>query len=63
MQKMRQMAIGGLRSVPVLLAMSPGLIGCMSEQMQRYVGQDIRAVILDYGPPSGTIDLPDGGRA
>ena len=39
------------------------LVGCVSDTMRGYVGQDIRAVMLDYGPPIGEIDLGGGARA
>lgn len=34
--------------------------GCASEIMEGYVGQDITEVMIDYGPPSAVLDLPDG---
>jgi len=37
--------------------------GCVANTMQGYVGQDIRAVMLDHGPPVNEIDLGDGTRA
>ncbi|MFL5284560.1 MAG: hypothetical protein ACJ8AW_27125 [Rhodopila sp.] len=37
--------------------------GCVANTMQGYVGQDIRAVVLDHGPPVNEIDLGDGTRA
>lgn len=39
------------------------LSGCASEVMKTYVGKDITEVFMDYGPPAGAIDLPDGRRA
>ncbi len=48
------LAIGALM---VLLA------GCAARTMQGYVGQDIRAVELAYGPPVNQLDLGNGGRA
>jgi hypothetical protein len=53
----------GMRSVLALLGSLAVVAACMSQQMEGYVGQDIRAVMMDYGPPTGTFDLPDGGRA
>ena len=37
--------------------------GCAAETMRGYVGQDIRAVVLAYGPPANEIDLGGGTRA
>jgi hypothetical protein len=31
--------------------------------MRSYVGQDVRRIELDYGPPSNAIDLGNGQRA
>lgn len=39
------------------------LSGCAADTMRGYVGQDIRAVELAYGPPANEIDLGDGTRA
>jgi hypothetical protein len=39
------------------------LAGCAADTMRKYVGQDIRAVELDYGPPINQIDLGGGTRA
>jgi hypothetical protein len=39
------------------------LVGCAADTMRSYVGQDIRAVELTYGPPINRIDLGDGTRA
>jgi hypothetical protein len=37
--------------------------GCVADTMRGYVGQDIRAVMLAYGPPANEIDLGGGSRA
>lgn len=37
--------------------------GCVADTVRGYVGQDIRAVMLAYGPPAGEIDLGGGTRA
>lgn len=37
--------------------------GCVADTMRGYVGQDIRAVMLAYGPPANEIDLGGGARA
>ena len=39
------------------------LTGCVADTMRGYVGQDIRAVMLAYGPPANEIDLGGGTRA
>lgn len=39
------------------------LAGCVADTMRGYVGQDIRAVELAYGPPANQIDLGGGARA
>ena len=56
----------------VVLTLSVALItiaGCTpvgtrsSGIMQSYVGKDVAEAAMDYGPPTGTMDLPDGTRA
>jgi hypothetical protein len=47
----------------VIGALACPLVGCVSDTMRGYVGQDIRAVMLDYGRPMGEIDLGGGARA
>lgn len=37
--------------------------GCASEIMRGYVGGDITEPMLDYGPPSNVLELPDGRTA
>jgi len=37
--------------------------GCVANQMRGFIGQDIRAVQLTYGPPANEIDLGGGTRA
>lgn len=37
--------------------------GCAADTMRGYVGQDIRAVVLAYGPPANEVDLGGGTRA
>jgi len=39
------------------------LAGCATTIMQGYVGKSITEPILDYGPPTNAVDLPDGRRA
>ncbi|MFG6564917.1 hypothetical protein ACGYLI_11930 [Sulfitobacter sp. 1A13421] len=36
------------------------LTGCASQIMQGYVGKDITDAVLDYGPPTNVLELPDG---
>jgi predicted small secreted protein len=49
-------------SVAVCAALVP-LAACAADTMRGYVGQDIRAVTLAYGPPANEIDLGGGTRA
>ena len=37
--------------------------GCVADTMRGFVGQDINAVMLSYGPPLGQYDLGEGSRA
>jgi hypothetical protein len=46
-----------IRALVILVA------GCAAETMRGYVGQDIRAVEMAYGPPANQIDLGGGTRA
>jgi hypothetical protein len=39
------------------------LAACVADTMRSYVGQDIKAVELAYGPPVNQIDLGNGIRA
>jgi len=39
------------------------LSGCAADTMRGYVGQDIRAVMLAYGPAANEIDLGGGSHA
>jgi hypothetical protein len=52
-----------MKLVLVLYAMATLLYSCTADQMCTYVGQDIRAVELSYGPPLNQIDLGRGSRA
>lgn len=47
----------------VVLAGAFALAGCASGILQSYVGKDVTEVAMDYGPPAGVMDLPDGRRA
>lgn len=37
-----------------------GLAGCASSVMETYVGQDITDVVVRYGPPLHSFEMPDG---
>ena len=45
----------------VLLVVS--VAGCASTHMKQYMGQDIREVVIDSGPPINAFDMGDGQRA
>jgi hypothetical protein len=51
-----------IRMRPLILAVLL-LSGCVSTEMNRYVGQDISEVFMAYGRPENVFDLPDGRRA
>lgn len=51
-----------MRLTCVMVAIAT-LAGCASGVMQSYIGKDITEVAMDYGPPVGVMDLPDGRRA
>jgi hypothetical protein len=61
--------LGLIGSAKVLLArvvLPAGVVllaSCAADTMKGYVGQDIRAVELEYGPPVNQIDLGNGTRA
>jgi hypothetical protein len=46
-----------------LVLLSSLIVGCVSTHMKKYVGRDIRDVMLDSGPPMNAFDMPDGTRA
>lgn len=52
-----------MKRIVVLAATLLVLAGCASEIMKGYVGRDITDVVLDYGPPSNVVELPDGRTA
>jgi hypothetical protein len=52
-----------MKFVLILCVMAMPLVGCVADKMRSYVGQDIRAVELAYGPPVNQIDLGNGTRA
>ncbi len=39
------------------------LTRCVADTMRDYIGQDIHAVVLAYGPPANEVDLGGGTRA
>ena len=39
------------------------LAGCATSIMKGYVGQDIRQVVVERGPPQNAMDMGDGRRA
>ena len=46
-----------------LLVFSLLLSGCVSTHMKRYIGKDVRYIVLDDGDPERAMDMPDGTRA
>lgn len=52
-----------MKSILALCTLIILLIGCTADQMRTYIGQDIRSVELNYGPPVNQIDLGNGTRA
>jgi hypothetical protein len=52
-----------MKALVAICALVIPVAGCAAETMRGYVGQDIRAVVLAYGPPANEIDLGGGTRA
>ena len=52
-----------MRKIVVAAVVAFGLAGCATQILSSYVGKDVTEVAMDYGPPSGVMDLPDGSRA
>ncbi len=52
-----------MKAVLVICALAILVAGCVADTMRGYVGQDIRAVVLAYGPPANEVDLGRGSRA
>jgi hypothetical protein len=52
-----------MRTILAIVGAAALLFGCAADTMRTYVGQDIRAVELEYGAPSNQIDLGNGARA
>lgn len=47
----------------LLVASAIFLAGCAEQVMDSFVGQDISAVMTQYGPPTASFDMPDGRHA
>jgi hypothetical protein len=52
-----------VKSILILCLGVAVLVGCAADTMRSYVGQDVRNVELNYGPPANQIDLGNGTRA
>jgi hypothetical protein len=52
-----------MKLIVTLSAIAILLAGCAADTMRSYIGQDIRAVELTYGPPVNEIDLGNGTHA
>nr|WP_294504053.1 hypothetical protein [uncultured Rhodopila sp.] len=52
-----------MKLLPITVSAVLALAACAADTMKGYVGQDIRAVELAYGPPANQIDLGGGVRA
>ena len=52
-----------MKLVLALCIVASLLAACTADQMRTYIGQDIRSVELNYGPPVNQIDLGTGTRA
>lgn len=50
-------------SVALCVVFLLGACTTTTERLQRYAGQDIREVMVDYGEPGNAFDMPDGLRA
>ena len=50
--------------VNILIIFSLAIIsGCASTHMKQYIGEDVREIIIDNGPPINAFDIGDGRRA
>ncbi len=54
---------GSMKASLAICALVVLVAGCVADTMRGYVGQDIRAVMLAYGPPANEIDLGGSTRA
>src|SRR5664279_1921062 len=52
-----------MKLIPIIGCAVLALAACATDTMKGYIGQDIRAVELAYGPPVNQIDLGGGVRA
>jgi hypothetical protein len=52
-----------MKLIPAFCCTLALLTACVADEMRSYVGQDIRAVELAYGPPTSQVDLGGGTRA
>lgn len=52
-----------MKLVAFSTAIMMAVTGCASQILESYVGKDITEVAMDYGIPTGVMDLPDGRRA
>ena len=52
-----------MRTFVALSACVTFLSGCASQIMESYVGRDLTAAIVDYGPPAAQFEMPDGRMA
>ncbi|NKX43367.1 hypothetical protein [Roseicyclus persicicus] len=50
-----------MRLIPLFVFFA--LAGCATDVMRGFVGQDVTAVMVRYGPPVAQFDLPDGRTA
>ena len=48
-------------AVAAIAALS--LTGCVSTQMETFMGRPIQEAMLRYGSPENVVDMPDGARA
>lgn len=62
---MRRLSTGSRMAVSaVVVAIGASILGaCAADTMRGFVGQDVRAVELQYGPPVNQIDMGGGVRA
>lgn len=51
-----------IRAVAAISA-ALALAGCVSTQMESFVGRPIQEAMLRYGSPENIVDMPDGARA
>jgi len=54
------MVVGMKRIVVWLSALM--LTGCVHQQMQSFIGKPVQFAAIEWGPPAGQFDMPDGTR-